>query len=195
MRNSIWCLPSQVLTGSPVCQTRAKFPRSPSLASFSSLYVCAVSECVFVCVCVCVCAHLTLERKNPRKQLLFSLRTHLSLRATASRHPSRPQCGGYLASSSIRGHFRTRRHVRSSASFFSLFPSSARRLVPPPDMSARFFLVFPFANPTISPTMRDIGHRGISLQPALPEFSGDAVESNILVSEHNAPHVISRGVT
>jgi len=33
VRNIIWCLPSQVLTGSPVCQTRAKSPPLPSRRS------------------------------------------------------------------------------------------------------------------------------------------------------------------
>lgn len=111
-------------------------PRSPSLASFSSL-LCMCTVYVRVCVYMYVSMYLTLERKNPRKQLLFSFCTSLSSCHCISPPPF-PSSTRRISrlSSSIRGHFRTRRHVRSSVFFFSLFFSSARRLVPPPDTFA-----------------------------------------------------------
>lgn len=179
MRNSIWCLPSQVLTGSPVCQTRAKFPRSsPSRASFSSP----------VCTCrgsVCVRASDPREEEPAETAPIFA---HISLFAPPhlATLPVSPQRGGYLTSSSIRGHFRTRRHVRSSASFFFfIFLVWSHLLI------RRSFLI-PFSR--IRQYPYNMGHRTPRhLVAALPEFSGDAVESNTLVSEYNASHVISRG--
>lgn len=170
-------------------------PDACQVSPFSSsrvilILVCICCMCLYVCFYVYVCVHLTLERKNPRKQLLFSLHTHLSLRATASRHPS-PNA----------------RDISLPAASAATFELGAMCIRPPPpslyfsrlhDVWFHLLICLPFL-PGSSvresdniPTIRDIGHRGISLQPAFPEFSGDAVESNTFVLECNAPHVISR---
>lgn len=201
VRNSIWCLPSQVLTGRPVCQTRAKFP------PFSPPSRGPLSCCVCVHACVCVCVSLTLERKNPRKQAapIFARRAASvpprrrslppfpsSVRRISRLPPSRPLCAILCAvpPTSTRGHFRTRRrHVRPSA-FFSLFASSARRLPTLLPRYRRRSSVRPPSCPLARPRRCFSWHgisdtaRGVSLQPALLEFSGDSRESNVPVSEY-----------
>lgn len=153
MRNSIWCLLSQVLTGSPVCQTRAKFPRLSLPLSLPSCLPIRAPHPRSVCL------------SDPReeapaekhRQFLFSsgtpsvcapqprrIRDLIPCHGTAACHPFRLQCGGYLAAP-IRRHpprplSNSRRHVR---------PFSRAFLHPPRPLSRRLFI--PPTRPSVVP--------------------------------------------
>lgn len=171
--------------------------------------MCCGSVCVCVCgalsvACVCTYVDTCVRTSDPREEEpaetapIFAPHTSLSLSLSSCYRISPPFLFSARRISRLQQHPRSLSNSAPCA--FVLLLLSFIFLVcttsgPTSWYVCRFFLVLPFANPTISLQYRDIGHRGISLHPALPEFSGDAVESNILVSKYNASHVISHGAT
>jgi len=95
--------------GQPVCQTRAKFLRSFTLASFSSL-LCFLSLSLSFSMCVCVSD----PREEEPAETAPIFAPHTSLSSCHCISPAFLSSTRRISrlSSSIRGYFRTWRHVR-----------------------------------------------------------------------------------
>lgn len=175
-------------------------PLSFSRVILILIYICTYMLCarIYVGLCACVCISRPL-RERTRGNSSYFRSAHISLFVCHRTHRISPPFP-----SSTRRISRLQQHPRPLSNsapcayvrlLLSLLSSSAQRLVPPPDMSPVLLPGFSVRESDNIPTIQDIRHRGISLQLVFPEFSGNAVESNTLVSEYNASHVISRGVT
>lgn len=169
---------------------QSRMPDACQVSPFSfSRVILVLAVCVqFLCVCVYVCVSDPQEEEAAETAPIFAPHLFLSvfLRATASCHPF-PSSARRISrlSSSMRGHFRTRRHVRSSASFFSSSGFSSSSGPAYTDTFAVFFLVLLFANPTISLQYGTSDTAGSRCSPSQHSLSFQEMRSSRILSSPN----------